>query len=71
MRLKELNQDLKEIAWMQSHTIRAPLSRILGLAEILKRSEGCDEEMFLVIKHLLSSASELDKVISNIHKKKG
>lgn len=69
MRLKELNQDLKEIAWMQSHTIRAPLSRILGLAEILKRSEGCDEEMFLVIKHLLSSASELDQVINNIHKK--
>ncbi len=33
--IEEQNQRLKEISWIQSHIIRAPLSRIMGLVPLL------------------------------------
>lgn len=60
------NRKLKEIAWMQSHVIRAPLSRIMGLISIIRDSKGSTEERDEMLGYLMTSAHELDKVIRNI-----
>lgn len=66
--MQEQNTRLKEISWIQSHEVRAPLARIMGLVELLDSSEAAPEIKELV-KHLSSSSVELDSVISNILKK--
>lgn len=60
------NSKLKEIAWMQSHVIRAPLSRIMGLIAIIRDSAGSVEERDEMLDYLMVSAHELDRVIRNI-----
>jgi len=62
------NEKLKEIAWMQSHVVRAPLSRIMGLVDLLLADiDTIDEnERKEFLKHILHSANELDEVIRNI-----
>jgi PAS domain S-box-containing protein len=60
------NEKLTEISWMQSHVIRAPLSRILALAPLIKQSITDNEDKELMIDYLVLSANELDKVINNI-----
>lgn len=64
--IEEQNRKLKEIAWMQSHVVRAPLSRIMGLISIIRDSEGSAEERDEMLGYLMSSAHELDRVIRNI-----
>ncbi len=65
--IEQQNEKLKEISWMQSHVIRAPLSRILGLLPMLRMSPG-DTEQQKVYDYLLASADELDRVIKSITK---
>ncbi len=60
------NEKLKEISWIQSHIIRAPLARIMGLIEIFKGLEVDCEEKKQLLEYLLLSANELDDVIMNI-----
>jgi DNA-binding NarL/FixJ family response regulator len=57
------NAKMREISWMQSHIIRAPLARMMGLMYLIK--ENCDE-MEQVVDYLFQSANELDDVIKNI-----
>lgn len=59
------NRMLKEISWMQSHIVRAPLARIMGLSELLTYNEGKITNKELLV-HLTDSAHELDQVISSI-----
>jgi PAS domain S-box-containing protein len=63
--LEHENKYLKEISWMQSHVVRAPLARIMGLSELLTYSEGKLTNMEL-LAHLTDSAHELDQIISSI-----
>lgn len=58
------NSKLKEIAWIQSHIVRAPLSRILGLSNLILESPDDDKEELLRYLHI--SALELDEVIKDI-----
>jgi PAS domain S-box-containing protein len=64
---KETEQRMENIAWQQSHVIRAPLARIMGLVNLLKddmeESEADRKKLYDLI---LSSANELDGVIRNI-----
>ncbi|WP_029038812.1 PAS domain-containing protein [Salinimicrobium xinjiangense] len=65
-RVQRQNKLLKEIAWEQSHVVRAPLARIKGLLHLLEQ-ENCQEmsreEIFF---HIQDSANELDSIIRNI-----
>lgn len=61
--IEEQNEKLKEISWLQSHIIRAPLARMMGLMNLLK--DGCDEHE-KVMEYLMQSATELDEVIRGI-----
>lgn len=65
---EDQNCRLREISWMQSHVVRAPLARIMGLAELLSM-EDKKESRKQLIAHLKDSANELDKIIWEIVKK--
>lgn len=58
------NKKLNEISWMQSHVARAPLARIMSLAELLEDSSK--KERPELILHLKNSAAELDQIITAI-----
>jgi PAS domain S-box-containing protein len=66
--IEEQNKKFKEIAWIQSHVVRAPLARIMGLVELLKNFVPGDDKDEL-LEHLTSSAKELDSIIINISDK--
>jgi PAS domain S-box-containing protein len=63
--IEGFNQRLGEISWMQSHVVRAPLARIMGLSELLRYNEGEITQKEL-LAHLTDSANELDEIIRNI-----
>lgn len=64
--IEEQNRRLKEISWIQSHIVRAPLARIMGLVDILKNYPNDDNCRAELLGHILTSADELDDVIKSI-----
>lgn len=60
------NEKLKEISWIQSHIVRAPLARIMGLIQVFQNLKEGSEEKNQMLEYLLISANELDKAIRNI-----
>ncbi|NJW53758.1 PAS domain-containing protein [Salinimicrobium oceani] len=66
--IERQNSQLREIAWLQSHKMRAPLSNILGLTDLIMSSEKTEEKEEYV-NHLQHSAVELDKIIAEIVQK--
>ena len=66
--LEKQNLRLAEIAWIQSHVVRAPLSRIMGLVDILQNHSDPAEQTF-ALEGIASSAAELDAVIKDIVRK--
>lgn len=67
--VEEQNKKLKEIAWLQSHVIRAPLAKIKGLIPLMKDRNETAKEKEKMLDYLLRSAEELDTVISSITEK--
>lgn len=64
--IEERNKKLIEISWIQSHIIRAPLARILGLIPLIDVQPENIEDNEKILDSLRISANELDDVISNI-----
>ncbi len=63
--IEEQNQKLQKIAFIQSHLVRAPLARIMGLVNIISQNE--DEKPDQVLLYYLDqSAKEFDEIIKNI-----
>lgn len=66
--IEQQNEKLREIAWIQSHEVRAPLASIMGLAMLIKdgtvnkESESID----MVLEDIVKSAADLDTVIRKI-----
>jgi PAS domain S-box-containing protein len=60
------NENLKEISWMQSHVIRAPLSRIMGLIPLIIDSKSSNADKEVMLNYLEVSANDLDDVIKSI-----
>ncbi|MCE7064210.1 PAS domain S-box protein [Dyadobacter sp. CY326] len=65
-RIQLQNEQLKDIAWIQSHVVRAPLARLMGLVELLKMGEYGELGKDVVLNLVHDSAAELDKVIKDI-----
>jgi len=63
------NQKLKEIYWIQSHKVRSPLARILGLIELMENQDMDRLEQKEVISYLKTAAKELDEVLEEIVQK--
>lgn len=64
--IEEQNENLKEISWLQSHVIRAPLARIMGLIQLVIDPKQDIGEKQNALNYLLRSANELDEVIHTI-----
>lgn len=65
------NQQLRDIAWEQSHLVREPLTRLMGIinrleGKYLKHINEIDEECSFLLKNALSSSHEIDDVIRSI-----
>lgn len=58
------NRKLKDISWAQSHVVRAPVARILGLIQLLKISNPEDQDFHQALGFIYDSATELDTVIA-------
>jgi len=65
--IEDQNEKLKEISWIQSHMVRAPLSRIMGLVPLIAEAHECENGIFdEVLDYILASAKELDEIIMDI-----
>jgi PAS domain S-box-containing protein len=64
--IENQNEKLKEIAWTQSHVVRAPLARIMGLIEILPKYDSYEQIPKEVLQYILNSAHELDNIVRDI-----
>lgn len=63
------NEQLKEIAWIQSHVVRAPLARMMSIMDLLKYQNIEESEKTELMKYLLDSSMELDTIIKDITNK--
>ncbi|MGZ3946157.1 MAG: PAS domain-containing protein, partial [Mucilaginibacter sp.] len=64
--IEEQNEKLITISWMQSHMVRAPLTRIMALIPMIKDAKTNRVDKEKMIDYLLVSADELDTAIKNI-----
>ncbi len=60
------NKTFREIAWIQSHVVRAPLARLMGLMNLFENIPENDSEKLELIKFINESALELDGIIREI-----
>lgn len=63
------NKELQHIAWLQSHVIRAPVAKIMGIVHLLQQLNLSEEEKDGLFIDLVSCAKELDTVIHDIANK--
>lgn len=68
-KVEHQNKILREVAWEQSHIVRAPLARLKALFALLEEElyEEWDREQLLQL--INEAADELDDIIANIIKK--
>lgn len=60
------NKKLKNIAWTQSHIVRAPLARILGIINLIEMENLGSEDLDFYLKQLRVSSNEMDDIVKNI-----
>lgn len=63
--LHEQNKQLTEYAFVNAHLLRGPLSRILGLAEVIRQTQS-REELIKFVELLDVSTKELDAIVHRI-----
>lgn len=67
--IERQNLKLREIGWMQSHIVRAPLARILGLIDYLGLQAEKEPIDLDLLNNICISANELDHLLREIVKK--
>ena len=66
LRIKRQVQQLKQIAWVQSHEVRRPVANILGLLELLEDKELNDAAKQQTMHYIRLHTEELDEMIRQI-----
>lgn len=64
MELELQNKQLAEYAFVNSHLLRSPLAKILGIAEIMKHELKDDNTQ--LVNSMMESAEELDVIVKQI-----
>ena len=64
--LKDKNQHLKRIAYLNFHLARKPLANILGLVNVLDQATIADKTLAEAIEFLKESGHELDELIKGL-----
>ncbi len=65
-RIERQNSQLREIAWVQSHEVRAPVASILGLTELFNSEDPKDPTNTEIVSLLRAAANKLDNVVRKI-----
>lgn len=65
-RIESQNEKLKKIAWTQSHVVRAPVARILGIIYMLEEKQDTPGDILLWLKHLKDAVNEMDAIVKKI-----
>jgi DNA-binding response OmpR family regulator len=60
------NETLRKIAWTQSHVVRAPLARILGIIDLIETEKENQEDLMFWLKQLRVSSNEMDEIVKKI-----
>lgn len=64
--IEKRNDQLREIAWIQSHKVRAPLARLMGLVNLVSGDIKNNLDVKKILGYIDSAADELDKVIREV-----
>jgi signal transduction histidine kinase len=68
--IKKQNERFREISWLQSHVVRAPLARLMGLLDLLQEDFSiADSDQLGYLEKMKKASLELDKVIREINHK--
>jgi PAS domain S-box-containing protein len=68
--IKKQNERFREISWLQSHVVRAPLARLMGLMDLLLEDfSTVDSDKWAYLEKMKNASLELDKVIREINHK--
>ena len=67
--IEKQNKRLKQIAWEQSHLVRAPLSRLMGIVDLIENGALEVSEKEELLSDILQSAKEMDATIKEISDK--
>lgn len=68
-KIEQQNETFKEIAWLQSHVVRAPLASIIGLLNLLKNNETVLQQEGEIINYMEESANKMDEIVHRMVKK--
>jgi hypothetical protein len=66
--IKQQNEKLKEISWLQSHKVRSQVATILGLSQFVNQSSVEDPDLNRVLSGIKEAAKDLDDVIKEINR---
>jgi PAS domain S-box-containing protein len=66
--LEHQYKQLREIARIQSHEVRAPLARLMGLVNLINEGMNEEAELPVILERIGISAAELDALIRQIVK---
>ncbi len=69
LQILKQNEQLREIAQINSHVIRRPVATILGLMDLLDKNCVSGEENLEILEHLTTTTKELDEVIRQVNNK--
>ncbi|TDH24240.1 PAS domain S-box protein [Segetibacter sp. 3557_3] len=64
--IQKQNEQLRKIAWIQSHEVRVPVANILGLTQLFDFDNRVATENKLLVEKLQQSATRLDNIIRKI-----
>lgn len=68
--IRKQNERFREISWLQSHVIRAPLARLMGLLDLLlEHSDWSQLDQSSLFEKMKKASHEIDKVIREISHK--
>jgi PAS domain S-box-containing protein len=67
--IQEQNAMLREIAWIQSHVVRAPLARMMGLINLLDYDMPEKNDQVDLLSLIADAAHQLDGIIRDIVRK--
>lgn len=65
--IQKQNEKLKEIAWLQSHSVRNHVSTIMGLSQLFNEKDIADPVNVEVVKGIMATSQELDGVVKKIN----
>lgn len=64
--LETQNEKLRQIAWTQSHEVRAPMASLLGLIDLLGRTTGRTKDEDELLERIVASTKELDGIVRKV-----